>query len=196
VYNYTAPNGLHDGGIYYLRNKRSGKYVSIENSSINNEANIQQWEKEFSPHFRFKLSYLGNNLYSLKPISNLDLAMDVEGGSLLPGANVRQYTWNNTSAQKWLITINTDSTYTISPQCATYNALSVVSPYLENGNNIASNYNTYADEQKWYFEETTNSNIAITNYYDDSMNIRWNATNSQLEQAISSYSNCAGQAKL
>jgi hypothetical protein len=77
VYQSVAPNGLKVGVDYYLKNKESNKYASVKNASTQSGTIIQQWQAETEPHFRFRVEYLGNNLYVIRPMSNESLALDV-----------------------------------------------------------------------------------------------------------------------
>lgn len=193
VYQSVAPNGLKVGVDYYLKNKESNKYASVKNASTQSGTIIQQWQAETEPHFRFRVEYLGNNLYVIRPMSNESLALDVYNASSQSGAAVQQYTWNNTNAQKWYITLNADGTYRLSAACATNNALTVVTPYNQNGSSINSITYSGSNAQKWCFEEARNYTSTVNNYFDNAMNERWNATNSEMQKGISLFSKIASE---
>jgi hypothetical protein len=79
----------------------------------------------------------------------------------------------------------------LSAACATNNALTVVTPYNQNGSSINSITYSGSNAQKWYFEEARNYNSTVNNYFDNAMNERWNATNSEMQKGISLFSKIA-----
>jgi len=78
------------------------------------------------------------------------LALDVSGGSTASGANVQQWTINNTAAQQWMVNFNADdSTYVIT-SVLNNKALDMDAWSTANGGNLIMWDNNNTNNQRWY----------------------------------------------
>lgn len=160
--NYTVypPSGLYTGDIYFIRNHNSGKYLQAGS----NGQTLTQQTFTGDTNQQWKLVQEGGAWYSLYPLSNPSLRIDVPNSRDINGQDLRVYTDNNTDAQRFRITYNGDYTYRIqpkvsyysstSPGCSTGMALDVTSASNEDG--AVVQIWTYYDSQpqmKWVFEE-------------------------------------------
>ena len=88
----------------------SGKSLDIENGTVASGTNIQQYTDNDTRAQSWVIAtdggsatYNGDSYptHTVK-IVNSDLAMDIAGGAMASGTNVRVYTSNGTEAQQWL----------------------------------------------------------------------------------------------
>ncbi|MBO5322853.1 MAG: DNRLRE domain-containing protein [Oscillospiraceae bacterium] len=74
-------------GVYYIQNLYSGYYLHVKSGGIKNFTDVQQYinydesEDEISAYYRirqmWRVSYLGSGRYSVRPLSKLDMGLDV-----------------------------------------------------------------------------------------------------------------------
>lgn len=74
-------------GVYYIQNLYSGLYLHVENGGIDNFTDVEQhmhydnFEDDTPTSYRirqmWKVSYLGSGRYSVRPLSKLDMGLDV-----------------------------------------------------------------------------------------------------------------------
>lgn len=88
-------------GEYLIKINDTGKFFAIAGASNVNGARLIQWDKEYSSHFRFILTHLGNNVYTLQA-KHSGKFLSTEG-SPAAGAKLIQWDWLNQDNQKWLI---------------------------------------------------------------------------------------------
>ncbi|MEI3528064.1 MAG: RICIN domain-containing protein [Bacilli bacterium] len=60
-------NGIADGGIYYIINKRTGKYLDVQNAETADGTKLWTYEGNQSNAQKFKINYLGQETYELVP---------------------------------------------------------------------------------------------------------------------------------
>ncbi len=101
-------------GLYYLRNRLSGQYLSI-----GPETN-QVWQQPFSGDCRqqFQITYQMDGRYKIVPAAALSLALDVRGASRRNDADVQCYRDNGTTAQRWSLLQNENGSFRIASGCS------------------------------------------------------------------------------
>lgn len=97
-------------GTAQILSKWSGKSLDVENGTVESGTNIQQYTDNDTRAQSWTVEADGGSAafgggtyptYTVKVVGS-DLAMDVAGGSMSAGTNVRVYTSNGTDAQQWL----------------------------------------------------------------------------------------------
>lgn len=88
-------------GEYLIKINDTGKFFAIADASNANGARMIQWDQEYSNHFRFILTHLGNNVYTLKA-KHSGKFISTEG-TPAAGAKLIQWDWLDQDNQKWLI---------------------------------------------------------------------------------------------
>ena len=72
-----------DDGVYYIKNNNSGYYLSVKDSAISNGSDATQESKRTASPTRFsqlwKITYLSNGKYSIRPMHRLNMGLDVSG---------------------------------------------------------------------------------------------------------------------
>ena len=122
--------------------------IDIYNNSVNNNGNVQIWDKNFSTAQRFKLIYDGNGYYNIINRYN-GKAITVEEYGTQYGTNLVQYDYNDEDTQKWAIIKNDDGTYSI---VSKYNNLyfDVQNGNIETGANMQLYYRNNTSAQRFY----------------------------------------------
>ena len=139
------------GGYYILENQLSGKVLDVASGSATDGANIQVYESNQSQAQQFHLVMtepLSNATYHILNTSNRSLAIDVSNGSYASGANVQIFTKNDSGAQKWDITQNSDGSYTLI-NSQSKNALDVSNGKAVHGANVQQYSPNGSAAQKW-----------------------------------------------
>lgn len=104
--------GIKSGEYYYLKNIYSGLYLTIDAVSDVSDAYAIQSSFRGTSNQKFKIEYLGNGSYILKPlVSSSGKVLDVFIGNSstagqTPGTPVGMFSYNGGLNQKFLITGN------------------------------------------------------------------------------------------
>lgn len=135
-------------GIYTIASKLNiSQVLDVADGSAANGANIQLYQSNGTNAQKFKITYLGNGLYSIANVGSGKL-LDVSGGNTKNGTNVWQYTGNGTGVQKWILQATGDGYYrivsAISGKC-----LDAADGRSSNGTNIQIYKSNGTDAQKF-----------------------------------------------
>lgn len=111
-------------------------------------------------------SEIEEGYYRIKFAKDSRMVLDVAVGNIENGANIQIFENNNTDAQKWKISKNTDNTYTI--ECIkSKKVLDIARGDYSNGANVQQYTNAYAENQKWKIvkEDGAYYRIHSNNFY-------------------------------
>lgn len=143
---YASQKAL-DTGVYTFKSCRDlSKVLDINGGSAANGANVQIYGSNNSFAQRFKVSYLGNGLYTIAAFKS-GKVLDVAGGSTANGANVQQYTANSTLAQCWYVKKVGDVYTFLSARSG--KALDVYGGKTANGTNVQIYTSNNSDAQRF-----------------------------------------------
>lgn len=172
----AASSSIVNNGIYYIKNQRTGKYLTA--ASTSSGANIYQANFTGGSLQKFKLvktSTTGTAYYNIVSAANTSLRLDVVNASDSSGADIKLFVENpsyaSAQAFKLVQTVNasTINSYKIMPQLSSTNVLSIKSASLLSGANVqlgtSSSSATYQD---WVFERVSTleiSNVTPINIY-------------------------------
>ena len=140
--------------LYYIREKVSGKYLTVPNSSTANGTAVQLQPFSKSNNQKWKVVDMEAGYYVLLPMHNTSLALDVYNGNDGDGVKVQIYTRNNRDSQKFKLLSQWRGEYQIAAKCSKDKRV------LTNAENTTSagalittwGANEAYDRQKWYFE--------------------------------------------
>ncbi len=135
------------GGDYYLENKASGKVVEIANASLNNRANVRQWENRQASHQKFHFAASKPGYFTVKALHS-NKYVDVEFAGLAPGTNVWQWQGNGTNAQEWAFVPANDGYYRMVSKLNGL-VLDLEGAPTDDGANIMVTTDSGADTQLW-----------------------------------------------
>lgn len=87
-------------GTYAIRSVSSGKFLDVPGGSLNNGAQIQQYDWNGGTNQKWQIIEVENGWYKIVSEAS-GKVLDVPGGSLLNGIHIQQYTDNGGTNQKW-----------------------------------------------------------------------------------------------
>ena len=148
------------GNIYYIKNKNSGLYLTVENDSASDGANVIQSTGTGSLGQRWILEQNSSTgYYRLHPATDMTggISLDVANGSSDNNTNIQIYTNNGYSAQNFdIIAADSNSGYYIATQVTDFaSCLDVASASTSSGANVLQYTYKGSDNQIWYFEQAS-----------------------------------------
>lgn len=91
-------------GIFYIRNKFSGKYLDVADGSSADGTNIVQYSLNKGTNQLFKLSKQSDGTYAvLSKASSCKSGLDVYDWSRDSGGNINQWNFWGGDCQKWIL---------------------------------------------------------------------------------------------
>lgn len=154
---------LQNGHTYYIENLHSGNYLDV----TGNDSGANVWICDFNgnPNQTFRLNaYAYQNsgtvaYYTFTPVNNLNQRLDITGAASNNGANVAIWAANNSSAQKFRIAQNGDSSYSIVSQVTSQRDMVIESQGLDTRPGINCELYSYngGNNQRWRFIDATGS---------------------------------------
>ncbi|SDB49264.1 Pectate lyase [Pseudobutyrivibrio sp. YE44] len=146
------------GNIYYIKNKNSGLYLTVENDSSTAGANVIQATGTGSLGQRWileKNSSTGN--YRLHPATDMTggLSLDVAYGSPKDETNIQIYSNNGQSAQNFaILSADSNQGYYIATEVSNFkSALNVYGARKYSGVNVQEYTYKGKNNEIWYFEQ-------------------------------------------
>ncbi|VUD40229.1 Endoglucanase C307 [Thalassocella blandensis] len=88
-------------GRYYIKNRKSGLFMDVQDFSTANGANILQWHFHGDSNQQYDLVHQGNGAYAIQPVVS-GKALDVDAVSSTNGANVHQWDFVGGNNQKFI----------------------------------------------------------------------------------------------
>ncbi len=154
TYGTVNPRTVSDG-TYYIRNKKSGKYLEVESRAAAQGAKVTQWS--FNGYFnqQWKVTYRSDGYYTLEPAHTTGYALDVKNNYQQVGSLID--IWGTGSPPnvyvKFIIAANGDGTYRIISKVSNDKmCLTVKFGSMENSADVIQSNYTNAPSQQWYFE--------------------------------------------
>lgn len=138
-------------GNYLLRNVQSGKYLDIYQGRTTNGTNVQVWQGngKISQQFKLeKVNIIAPGPYFISSFSNNNLSIEVYAASTANNANVQVWSKSGKDHQKWLLTVNSDGTYTIA-NANSGKVLDIDGASQKSGANVSQFTKRGTANQKW-----------------------------------------------
>ncbi len=112
----VRPNGQTglSGQRFFIKNRKSGKYLDVANWGTDNGANILQWHYHGGANQQFEFQGLGDGVYVIRNVHS-GKAMDIGGISKANGANLLQWDYVGGDNQKFIVYNNTGNFYQLIP---------------------------------------------------------------------------------
>lgn len=143
---------IEDGEYSIALQSSNNKVIDIYAGSKSNGANVQLWDDNSSPAQTFHFAYDATTKCYVIYCVGSGKVLDVSGGSVMPTANVWQYQYNGSDAQKWAITKRTDGSLKIQSRLSG-NCLDVVGASTSNGTNVDIYYSNDTKAQKFILKD-------------------------------------------
>lgn len=145
------------GNIYYIKNKHSGLYLTVNNDSSSNGANVIQSKGTGSLGQKWILEQNKDGSYRFHPATDMTggVSLDVSNGSTAGGTNIQIWSKNGCSAQNFKIEPSSDG-YAITTAVTNYaSCLDVLNFSTSSGANVIQWTNNNTNNQVWYFENAS-----------------------------------------
>ena len=92
---------VYDGGLYYLSNVKSGKYLDLDHGYTESGTNILGWRYNGNDNQKFYFKYLGMNLYEIVPYSTSTTQVILHATGTDEDANIEIRSKNRSINQKF-----------------------------------------------------------------------------------------------
>ena len=158
-------------GYLVFKNAGNGKVLDVAGGTDKNGTKIQTYVSNATNAQRFRLAgtpVLGNGTYLIQISSNRKQVLDVSSGSRKAGANIQIWESNNTGAQKWNITRNSDGTYSI-VNAKSKKYLDVVNASGTAGANVQQWDGNGSGAQKWKISYIGNGGFKISSVLNEAL---------------------------
>jgi len=96
---HSYNSSVYDGGLYYLKNEKSDKYLDLDHGRTDSGTNILGWKYNGNDNQKFYFHYLGMGLYEIAPYSTSETIL--HSASADEGANIEIRTKDRTVKQKF-----------------------------------------------------------------------------------------------
>jgi hypothetical protein len=118
TYAYAQTSGIQTNGIYFIRNKNSGKYINAEGTGDGTD--VRQRVYTANTNQQWKAIYQNDGTYKLQAMNTTDKYLEVAYNSNSDGTNINIFGGNYTE-QYWYIMKNPyDSSYRLLSKCSDY----------------------------------------------------------------------------
>lgn len=167
-------------GTYFLKNKKTEKYVDIEDQEMAEGTQIVQWVFNGEDAQRWLFTHLGDGSYSIRSANSaLNYYLGVQNDATATDTPVVLRTGSLTNGMKWKISKTTSGAYKITPKTGeSNNRVLAVGFYVLNNNGIDIKQRDYIDDtnykDEWYIENVQTfayKTFASRVYYDLSIPI-------------------------
>ncbi|RZJ52098.1 MAG: T9SS type A sorting domain-containing protein [Flavobacterium sp.] len=156
---------LMSDGYCKLTHKGTTQVLDVDNNSSQPGANVQQWSDLGTDAQRWKMDLIevpiiSGGTYKLTHKGTTQ-CLDVKDGSTQQGANVQQYTSNESDAQRWVITKESDGFYKLTHK-GTTQVLDVDNNSSQAGANVQQWSDLGTNAQRWKIELMSDGYFKLT----------------------------------
>lgn len=143
------------GNIYYIKNKNSGMYLTVEGDSSTSGANVIQSTGTGSLGQRWILEENSDGSYRLHPATDMTggLSLDVYYGSADNNTNIQICSNNGYTAQNFYLEASGDGYAITTVVSSGSSCLDVAGASTSSGANVIEYTNKGSANQIWYFEQ-------------------------------------------
>ncbi len=151
-----AASGITSGAIYNVKSVVNTNYAAaVAGAAKTNKANVELASLNVSEKAQqWKFAYLDNGYYKITNV-NSGKVLDLYGAKAVDGNNLQQYVSNDTDAQQWLVSKNSDGTYTIASKVNKNFVMSLADSSAAAGKNINLKAYAVSKPQKWILTKYT-----------------------------------------
>lgn len=191
--NYTEDTSINDG-VYYIKNKLSGKYLEVPNSAVFSSIQCCQDEYMGSKNQQWKVVDIGDGTYTLRPMHDTSFALDVYSGTY-NGSAVDIWESSETAPiedTKWKIIKNGNGSYRLMSLASDKKySLAIENASLNSGAGCIQTIYSASQNDQWVFEPA----IDAAEYYVTNVKNDKNLSVSSTGNAIVSIANTSSDAQ-
>ena len=161
---------IDKGGINFV-NVATGKVLDAAGGSTSNGTNIRTYDFNGTLAQSFKLStcsLVDSGTYVIAAASNRSKVLDVASGSRSNGANVQLWSSNDSGAQKWNVSVNSDGTISIQ-NCRSKKYLDVLNAQGASGANVQQWQGNGSAAQRWLVDYVGGGSFVIRSALNGSL---------------------------
>ena len=161
---------IDKGGVNFV-NVATGKVLDAAGGSTSNGTNIRTYDSNGTLTQSFKLSacsLVDSGTYVIAAASNRSKVLDVASGSRSNGANVQLWSSNDSGAQKWNVSVNSDGTISIQ-NCRSKKYLDVLNAQGASGANVQQWQGNGSAAQRWCVDYVGGGSFVIHSALSDSL---------------------------
>lgn len=170
---YQPPQTLIPDGVYRIKNNYSGLYLQSAdraNSLTNVYQSGKQTAEPASLSQLWKIKYLGNNRYSIRPMHKLDMGLaNFNNNACIYSIGTTDSESSLLLAARWIIEAMSNGVVGIYPDSGSISALSLASDTTASNANVVIASNTGAARQKWTLELVSSPPSGVR-WYDNTGN--------------------------
>lgn len=100
-------------GIYLIQHIRTGRGIEIDNGNMTAGRQAQLWDMHGGNHQKFKLTRNDDGSYTIVPLHNTGMALDVWQASTNSGVAIAQSAVNGNNNQRWYIVEHSPGSFEI-----------------------------------------------------------------------------------
>lgn len=150
----TLESQLFSNGIYMIKSKQSGKYLEVKSRDAKSKQPVIQYTRHCAISQKWKITYLGNSCYTIRPMLNTNYVLDVYGNNVDIYENRNADNSSIALYAQWRIYSFGDGTYRFMNRSKSGESLDVPNGSSANDIQLISYPNHYGDNQKFYVEKT------------------------------------------
>lgn len=157
VYAYSTADNLQDGGVYFIKNKNSGKYLDVQGAIDEDGANVAQYDFNGGDNQKWQVDYQGSGLYRLVSLCGSgNRVLDVNPGDNTQGGNIDIWSDLGIDDMRFAIVLNSDGySYRIISQCSSYSkVVTVQNASNDEGASVFQYTYNASTNDEWLFEPT------------------------------------------
>lgn len=161
---------IDKGGVNFV-NVATGKVLDAVGGSTSNGTNIRTYDSNGTLAQSFKLSacsLVDSGTYVIAAAFNRSKVLDVASGSRSNGANVQLWSSNDSGAQKWNVSVNSDGTISIQ-NCRSKKYLDVLNAQGASGANVQQWQGNGTAAQRWRVDYVGGGSFVICSALNDSL---------------------------
>ncbi len=163
TFNYVTGPALSavTAGVYYIRNKYSGKYIDVQQAYQTSDVNIGQYNFNGYKNQQWKITSVGSGWYTIRPQHAPGMAMDVLDNSPDNTANIIQHKFHGARCQQFGFIKNANGSYRIVTKTTNGTRCLAVQYALttDGGNIFQYNYGSQANDN-WFLEKAETSKFS------------------------------------
>lgn len=160
-------------GRFSLFNECSDKALDLSGGILKNSSNIQIWTPNDTAAQKWNITKfeesneIPNGTYVIRNAGNQSYVIDVTGAIFADATNIQLYAFNNTNAQKWMVTYHRDGDYYLIRTALGNKYLSVKDASISSGANVRLWSNVGYCAQKWNVRRNTDGTYRIKSSCSD-----------------------------